>query len=539
MTQGGSNIAARRTSRAVWAGVLTLAAVVRLVSCAAWRPRTLDDSIRYLINASELATLDFSTYLGGRTPGYPLFLALLGRDALTVVIVQAVLGIVSVALVYELTWRITGRTTPAACAAAVQAVFLPAIGLETYLYTETLATALLCGTLLAAERGFTTDRRGAWATSGVLAAAAVLTRPELAVVVAFLGAVVLARRAAQGTAAALVVIAPTVLALLGLATFNAVFVGQFTVTTFTGFNLMNHVGPFIDDAPPRYHDIVALYLPARAHQLHAYGNPDQAIWLITDELSRRSPEYPRQGAAFAHAGRRLFSLAVTQIWSHPAAYARSVAESWLMFWTGHHAFEPERLRWPGAAPFAEMAAAASRWLQRLTHLAFLACCVAVTIAWRRQRSSFPEAFYVVGGAVLVGSIAPSLLEHGQNTRFSIPYAPLMITTILATGSPFPRASLRAMRMVQCVKLGREGEGLDRPPFNNDLGKRIFENISKEAWKGWLAHSTMLINEYRVDLLSKQGTDFLLKECEKYFYGEGSEAPKEFVAPDAATQSEKK
>jgi len=96
-----------------------------------------------------------------------------------------------------------------------------------------------------------------------------------------------------------------------------------------------------------------------------------------------------------------------------------------------------------------------------------------------------------------------------------------------------------MRMVQCVKLGREAEGLDRPPFNNDLGKRLFENISKEAWKGWLAHSTMLINEYRVDLLSKQGTEFLLKEAEKYFYGEGSEAPKEFVAPVAAEPGEKK
>ncbi len=85
------------------------------------------------------------------------------------------------------------------------------------------------------------------------------------------------------------------------------------------------------------------------------------------------------------------------------------------------------------------------------------------------------------------------------------------------------------RMVQCVKLGREAEGLDRPPFKNELGQRLYENISKEAWKGWLSHSTMLINEYRVDLLSKQGTEFLLKECEKYFYGEGSAAPKEVVA----------
>ena len=85
------------------------------------------------------------------------------------------------------------------------------------------------------------------------------------------------------------------------------------------------------------------------------------------------------------------------------------------------------------------------------------------------------------------------------------------------------------RMVQCVKLGREGEGLDRSPFKNELGQRIFESISKEAWRGWIGHSTMLVNEYRVDVMSASGRDFLLKECEKYFFGEGSEAPKEFVA----------
>ena len=85
------------------------------------------------------------------------------------------------------------------------------------------------------------------------------------------------------------------------------------------------------------------------------------------------------------------------------------------------------------------------------------------------------------------------------------------------------------RMVQCAKLGREAEGLDRVPFKNELGQRLFESVSKEAWRGWIAHSTMLVNEYRVDVMSPSGREFLLKECDKYFFGEGSAAPKEFVA----------
>jgi Fe-S cluster biosynthesis and repair protein YggX len=88
-----------------------------------------------------------------------------------------------------------------------------------------------------------------------------------------------------------------------------------------------------------------------------------------------------------------------------------------------------------------------------------------------------------------------------------------------------------MRMVQCVKIGKEAEGLDRPPFPNALGKRIFENVSKDGWKLWLAHSTMLINEYRLDLSSKQGTEMLLKQCEEFFFGDGGAKPEGYV-PEA-------
>ena len=86
------------------------------------------------------------------------------------------------------------------------------------------------------------------------------------------------------------------------------------------------------------------------------------------------------------------------------------------------------------------------------------------------------------------------------------------------------------RMVQCAKLNKEAEGLDRQPYPNDLGKRIFENISKEAWKAWVGHSTMLVNEYRVDVSSKSGTEFLLKQCEAYLFGDGGAQPEGYVPP---------
>src|SRR3990167_1749778 len=88
------------------------------------------------------------------------------------------------------------------------------------------------------------------------------------------------------------------------------------------------------------------------------------------------------------------------------------------------------------------------------------------------------------------------------------------------------------RMVKCIKFGREAEGLDFPPYPGELGKRIFENVSKEAWKQWLEHSKMLVNEYRLDMTHPAHQKTWFAECEKYFFGEGSEAPKEFKPVDA-------
>ena len=86
--------------------------------------------------------------------------------------------------------------------------------------------------------------------------------------------------------------------------------------------------------------------------------------------------------------------------------------------------------------------------------------------------------------------------------------------------------------VTCAKLGREAEGLAAPPYPGELGKRIYENVSKEAWQQWLAHQTMLINEYRLTPFEPKARQFLEQEMEKYFFGAGSETPKDYVPPAA-------
>ena len=86
------------------------------------------------------------------------------------------------------------------------------------------------------------------------------------------------------------------------------------------------------------------------------------------------------------------------------------------------------------------------------------------------------------------------------------------------------------RMVNCVKLGREAEGLDLPPIPGELGKRVFENVSKEAWQLWLKHQTMLINENRLNLMDIRARKYLAEQMERYFFGGGADQVNGYVPP---------
>jgi Fe-S cluster biosynthesis and repair protein YggX len=85
-----------------------------------------------------------------------------------------------------------------------------------------------------------------------------------------------------------------------------------------------------------------------------------------------------------------------------------------------------------------------------------------------------------------------------------------------------------VRQVQCIKLGREAEGMDFPPFPGAFGQRVFESVSKEAWAGWVRMQTMIVNENRLSLADAKHRKYLIEQCEKYFFGDGLSAPEGFV-----------
>ena len=86
------------------------------------------------------------------------------------------------------------------------------------------------------------------------------------------------------------------------------------------------------------------------------------------------------------------------------------------------------------------------------------------------------------------------------------------------------------RTVFCVKFQRELPGLDEPPFDNELGQRVFEHVSRDAWAMWMEHCKILLNEYRLNPANPKDQEFLVNQLEQFFFGEGAALPAEYVPP---------
>jgi Fe-S cluster biosynthesis and repair protein YggX len=89
------------------------------------------------------------------------------------------------------------------------------------------------------------------------------------------------------------------------------------------------------------------------------------------------------------------------------------------------------------------------------------------------------------------------------------------------------------RTVHCVKLKQDLPGMPYKPFDDDFGQRIYDNVSFDAWRQWVEHSKMIVNEYRLDLTSKKAHEVLREQCERFFFGDGGgAAPPDFVPPSS-------
>jgi len=95
---------------------------------------------------------------------------------------------------------------------------------------------------------------------------------------------------------------------------------------------------------------------------------------------------------------------------------------------------------------------------------------------------------------------------------------------------FKKQDSTMARTIQCTHLHKEGEGLDFAPYPGELGKRIYNEISKEAWQLWMKHQTMLVNENRLNLADARARQYLARQMEQFFFGGGGDQVQGYVPP---------
>jgi Fe-S cluster biosynthesis and repair protein YggX len=110
------------------------------------------------------------------------------------------------------------------------------------------------------------------------------------------------------------------------------------------------------------------------------------------------------------------------------------------------------------------------------------------------------------------------------------YAALHPALFLAIQLQWHMGAIFMAHMVFCVRNKKEMEGLDEPPFDSELGQKIYKNVSKAAWDEWLGRQKMLLNEYRLQPWLPQAQQFLVEQMEDFFFGSGSALPADYVPP---------
>ena len=442
----------RLTARQAGGAVLAAALLVRLWMLAGYRVAVYSDTHSYRRLAGVLQTWlqgGSAGYDGTRVPGYALFLALTGTDQIAW-LVQMGLGVLITLLLFYIGWKLSGQAWLGGLTALLHTLNLGQLFFESSLLTETLSTfwimLALAGLVWGGELSRNAACRPAWLIGlaggmGLAAAAAVLTRP-LFVYLPFLLALGVfwtwqpapvramiqadrwrgwwqALRQAFWPLAVLTL--AVALPVLGWVRFIYNTYGFMSLTVMTGYHLVQHTGVFFEYVPDEEALLRDTYLGYREAHIAETGTQTNTIWGAIPELSKVS------GLTFYDLSRKLARISADLIRSHPDLYARNALKGWGMFWLAPVYWSPELLRWGAFQPLL----AGLIWLQRILLILangffVLTSLAALALKPLRQRLSLPAGLWVLAGAVWLGSIVQTLLDHGDNPRFLVPLQSLVV-----------------------------------------------------------------------------------------------------------------
>lgn len=435
--------------------VLLVAIAKRVGLWLFYRPVHYGDTPSYR-RLAEALTEGLQFYDGTRTPGYPAFLAIVGPDE-RVWLVQILMGLGVTLLCFYFGWQITGRGWFGGIAALAHTLNIGQLFFEANILSETLTTFLVALTLAGITFWmYHPRRRTLWLAFGLglSASLALLVRP-LFVYLPFwiFFFLVLARNQKEGplrlslpTAGAFML--PVIFLLAGWVNHIHNQFGDWSLTTMTGYHMVQHTGIFFEYVPDEYAPLRDTYLKYRDQQIAIKGNQANAIWDAIPEMQKAS------GYNFYDLSRILAKISVDLIKDHPELYLRSVVKGWLYFWRVPVYWSADALRWEGLELAIQFLVLGWRLVLIGANLLFLVSSL-VLFLLRSIRESYqvPTALWCLAGSVWIASGVQTLVDHGDNPRFLVPMQSMVVLWVLWLG-------FRSIQVARYPARSIDGENLD-------------------------------------------------------------------------------
>ena len=399
------------------AGLLALAALLRLFLATQYEPVMTHDSGTYVALARDIAQGDFLHYDGVRTPIYPLLLLLAGLSPSVIWLLQALLGLAVTAQVYYLVKQVTHSALLAFVAGLVPGLALNQALFEAAIMTETLSAFLVTSVLVVFYRCIRAQFSLGWLFAlALLSGVTALTRPQF-IALCPVVALLIALRAPRHWRRTVLYIAISAVPVLGWSAFNAATIGYFGVTSLSGYNLMNHATGFLHPAADQHAEVRDILLQHRARRIATTGHHSMTVFEAREQLMQAT------GLSHVELSKLLNRLALRTIAEQPLAYVASVGDAWKSFWAVPIYWFPQKIDSRLAAEALAAAWKVQRYLLLAVHALFLVVAPFFLLLFLRKGWAASDERLLqaaVLGFLLGVCTLQALVELGENPRYGVP-----------------------------------------------------------------------------------------------------------------------
>lgn len=415
----------------LWFGiVLFLSILIRVLLFTTYPPRVFGDTGGYL-RAAQAVLNGFDSYDGTRTPVYPVFIALLGSESV-IYAGQMVLGICISITWFLIGYKASGYPIFGALIALAHSLNPGQFFFEANLLTETLAAFWLMLSLLGAYFWLSNKRHHSiWLGLGIglSASLAALTRPQF-IFMPFLISLFLAfsfkdRHLHINWKPLLSVILPGVVIIGGWMGWVQSNYHMFSLTTMSGFHMVQHTGYYFEDVPDEYAALRDVYLEYRDERLETYGTQSNTIWEAIPAMQQAS------GLTFYDLSRKLQEISIRLILRNPWQYLQRVLKGWMYFWRAPVYWDRSAFNSQMVASLMQVYVLGARGLMVLVNITFVLSSVAASVFERfRKLWKLSNFHWLLASCIWMTSILTSLVEHGENQRFLIPMQTAVVFWVL-------------------------------------------------------------------------------------------------------------